>query len=110
MFTLIQTPDEIVKDALLKFSKGYTNVYDEPQSFHDVIRYDDEKETIVCLRITEMRYGLEEKEYYYSVDIIVTDNEDVDEIATYDTNSKSEKELIDVIKRICKADWTKEYK
>lgn len=103
--TLLKTASQVVEQALEDF-KVYTNGYDEPESFQDVVEYDDEVETIMCLRITENRDGLESSAYYYSVDVVVTDNDDVVEAKSYYPNENSALGLEKLIYEVCEIDWS----
>jgi hypothetical protein len=45
-------------------------------TMHDVLKYDDENETMVSVKFTEEQDGLSEEERFYKAEIIITTNDD----------------------------------
>lgn len=105
MKKLLKTTDEIIEQINEDFSKICTDTDDFIESFQDVIEYDDNDCTIVCLRITKEENWSIEGEYHYSIDIVVTDNDNVEEANTYNTKTLSLDELKEQINRACSVDW-----
>lgn len=86
--------------------KNEITAWGEPQTFIDVISFDDEDETLVSVRFTEEHEDLSPEEYFYRAEIVISTNDDIiDDDMSLVSNGLGIDNIRELISNVLNADF-----